>query len=115
MKIEEILDDIPVLETERLILRKLNTDDLEDMFEYGSDGLKMYSILLDEEISTDESNFRSNDDHITSTASKIKLKLADNNYLPEIIELHKDEEVREMLGVIDLPDENYLKKNNFLL
>lgn len=33
MKIEEILDDIPVLETERLILRKLNTDDLEDMFE----------------------------------------------------------------------------------
>jgi [ribosomal protein S5]-alanine N-acetyltransferase len=37
MKVEEICKDIPVLETERLILRKISIDDLEDMFEYGSD------------------------------------------------------------------------------
>jgi [ribosomal protein S5]-alanine N-acetyltransferase len=37
MKVEEIYKDIPVLETERLILRKITLDDLEDMFEYGSD------------------------------------------------------------------------------
>jgi len=74
--------------------------------------LKMYSILVDEKISPDESNFRSNDDNITATASKIKLELTDNKYLPEIIELHKDEEVQEMLGVMELPDENYLKNNN---
>lgn len=37
MKTDEISFDIPVLETERLILRKLTLDDLEDMYEYGSD------------------------------------------------------------------------------
>jgi [ribosomal protein S5]-alanine N-acetyltransferase len=37
VKIEEIYKDIPVMETERLILRKVTLDDLDDMFEYGSD------------------------------------------------------------------------------
>ncbi|MFT8322057.1 MAG: GNAT family protein [Bacillus sp. (in: firmicutes)] len=36
MKIEEIYGDLPTLETERLILRKLTPADLEDMYVYGS-------------------------------------------------------------------------------
>ncbi|KHF38890.1 GNAT family N-acetyltransferase [Halalkalibacter okhensis] len=36
MKIEEIYGNLPTLETERLFLRKIKTDDLEDMFIYGS-------------------------------------------------------------------------------
>ncbi|MEH7418753.1 GNAT family protein [Neobacillus drentensis] len=36
MKIEEIYGDLPRLETERLILRKVKLDDVEDMFSYGS-------------------------------------------------------------------------------
>ncbi|WP_071458639.1 GNAT family N-acetyltransferase [Bacillus massilinigeriensis] len=36
MKVEEIYGDLPVLETERLILRKVTLDDAEDMFKYGS-------------------------------------------------------------------------------
>lgn len=75
--------------------------------------LKMYSILVDEKKYFNRNYFKNNNDHNTSTASKVKLKLADNNYLPEIIELHKDDEVREMLGVIEPPDENYLKNNDF--
>ena len=37
MKIEQIFGDLPILETERLILRKITLDDLEDMHQYGSD------------------------------------------------------------------------------
>lgn len=37
MKVEEIYKNVPVIETERLILRKITLNDLEDMFEYGSD------------------------------------------------------------------------------
>lgn len=36
MKIEEIFGTFPLLETERLILRKITIEDIEDMFEYGS-------------------------------------------------------------------------------
>ena len=37
MEIEKIYGDLPVLETERLILRKVTTEDMEDMHLYGSD------------------------------------------------------------------------------
>ncbi len=37
MKIEDIYGNLPTLETERLILRKMTMDDTEDMFEYASD------------------------------------------------------------------------------
>lgn len=37
MEIQNIFSDLPVLETERLILRKLHWDDTEDIFEYASD------------------------------------------------------------------------------
>ena len=36
MNMETIFDDLPTLETERLILRKITFDDIEDMFEYCS-------------------------------------------------------------------------------
>ncbi|MDI7743123.1 GNAT family protein [Lysinibacillus fusiformis] len=36
MEIETIYKDLPVLETERLILRKVTVDDAEDMFSYAS-------------------------------------------------------------------------------
>jgi [ribosomal protein S5]-alanine N-acetyltransferase len=36
MDIEKIFGDLPVLETERLILRKITIDDIEDMYSYGS-------------------------------------------------------------------------------
>lgn len=36
MKIEDIYCDLPVLETPRLLLRKLTLDDLDSMFEYAS-------------------------------------------------------------------------------
>jgi len=37
LKTGDIFYDLPVLETERLLLRKLTLDDAEDMFEYASD------------------------------------------------------------------------------
>ena len=37
MEIEKIYRDLPILETERLILRKVTLEDLEDMYLYGSD------------------------------------------------------------------------------
>ncbi|MEK9196669.1 GNAT family protein [Lysinibacillus halotolerans] len=36
MKIKDIYSDLPILETERLILRKITLDDLEEMFHYCS-------------------------------------------------------------------------------
>lgn len=37
MEIEKIYNDLPILETERLILRKVTLKDIEDMYLYGSD------------------------------------------------------------------------------
>ena len=37
MKIEDIFNDLPILYTERLILRKMRLEDAEDLFEYASD------------------------------------------------------------------------------
>lgn len=37
MNIEKIYGDLPTLETERLILRKVTKEDIEDMYLYGSD------------------------------------------------------------------------------
>ena len=37
MNIEKIYSDLPILETERLILRKVTKEDIEDMYLYGSD------------------------------------------------------------------------------
>lgn len=37
MSLDEVLKDLPTLETERLILRKLRLDDAQDMFEYAQD------------------------------------------------------------------------------
>ena len=37
MNIEKIYSDFPILETERLILRKVTKEDIEDMNLYGSD------------------------------------------------------------------------------
>lgn len=37
MEIEKIYSDLPTLETERLILRKVTLDDVEDMYLYASD------------------------------------------------------------------------------
>lgn len=37
MNIEKIYSDLPILETERLILRKITKEDIEDMYLYGSD------------------------------------------------------------------------------
>ncbi|MBE4909925.1 GNAT family N-acetyltransferase [Bacillus luteolus] len=36
MKISDVFDDLPTLETERILLRKFNLDDVKDMFEYTS-------------------------------------------------------------------------------
>jgi ribosomal-protein-alanine N-acetyltransferase len=37
MKIEDVFGPLPLLETKRLILRKMTIDDAEDLFEYASD------------------------------------------------------------------------------
>ncbi|WP_127591334.1 GNAT family N-acetyltransferase [Paenibacillus lautus] len=37
MRIEDIFSDLPTLETERTILRKLRSEDEQDIFHYGSD------------------------------------------------------------------------------
>jgi ribosomal-protein-alanine N-acetyltransferase len=37
MEIEKIFGDFPILETERLKLRKITLEDVEDMYSYGSD------------------------------------------------------------------------------
>jgi len=36
MKIEDIFETLPILETERLLLRKITIEDVEDIFYYGS-------------------------------------------------------------------------------
>jgi [ribosomal protein S5]-alanine N-acetyltransferase len=36
MEVSEIYSDLPILETERLLLRKITVEDAEDMFVYGS-------------------------------------------------------------------------------
>ena len=35
--VKDVFDDLPILETDRLLLRRLEADDLEDVFEYASD------------------------------------------------------------------------------
>ena len=37
MQIEDVFSDLPTLETDRTILRKLRSEDEEDIFHYGSD------------------------------------------------------------------------------
>ncbi len=37
MRVDKIFGDLPLLETERLILRKVTLEDIEDMHQYGSD------------------------------------------------------------------------------
>lgn len=37
MKVSDVFDDLPAVETERLLLRKMTLDDAEDMFRYASD------------------------------------------------------------------------------
>jgi [ribosomal protein S5]-alanine N-acetyltransferase len=37
VKVQDIYKEIPSFETERILLRKITMNDLEDMFEYGSD------------------------------------------------------------------------------
>lgn len=37
IEVKDVFEDLPVLETERLVLRKLEMDDLEDIFEYARD------------------------------------------------------------------------------
>jgi ribosomal-protein-alanine N-acetyltransferase len=37
LQVEDVFGDLPPLETERLLLRKMRLDDAEDMFEYGRD------------------------------------------------------------------------------
>lgn len=37
MEVSEIYSDLPILETDRLLLRKITVEDAEDMFKYGSD------------------------------------------------------------------------------
>ena len=37
MKIEDVFGDLPKIETERLILRKMNLNDAQDLYEYASD------------------------------------------------------------------------------
>ncbi|MEK3975083.1 GNAT family protein [Psychrobacillus sp. FSL K6-2684] len=37
MNVEKIYGDLPILETERLILRKVTLEDIQDMYLYGSD------------------------------------------------------------------------------
>ena len=37
MKIKELINDVPVLETERLVLRKFNNNDADDLYEYCKD------------------------------------------------------------------------------
>lgn len=37
IEVKDVFDDLPILETDRLLLQKLRLDDLEDVFEYASD------------------------------------------------------------------------------
>ncbi|WP_066498145.1 GNAT family N-acetyltransferase [Abyssisolibacter fermentans] len=43
---------------------------------------------------------------------RVELKQAENEHLAVIRNLHKENDVREMLGVVELPDENYLKSKS---
>jgi ribosomal-protein-alanine N-acetyltransferase len=37
IEVKDVFGDLPILETDRLVLRRLEADDLEDIFEYASD------------------------------------------------------------------------------
>lgn len=58
MEIEDIFTNLPTLETNRLILRKLTLDDAEDMFEYASDPeVPKYTTWSVHKSITDTKNF----------------------------------------------------------
>ncbi len=55
MEIEDIFGNLPHLETERLILRKMTLDDAKDMFEYASDPEVVKYTLWDNHKSVEDS------------------------------------------------------------
>lgn len=89
MEIEDIYGDLPILETERLILRKVESKDLEDMFYYCS--------------KKEVSKYVTWDTHQTLSDTKEFLGFVLNQYLngkvaPWAIEY---KETRKMIGTID--------------
>lgn len=55
VKITDIFSSLPSIETERLLLRKMNIDDVEDLFEYASDPKVAENVLWDQHQSIEDS------------------------------------------------------------
>lgn len=53
--INDVLRDLPIIETERLILRRMRLDDAEDLFAYGSDPQVTRTTTWDTHLSVDDS------------------------------------------------------------
>lgn len=53
--IKDVLRDLPIIETERLILRRMRLDDAEDLFAYGSDPEVTRTTTWDTHLSIDDS------------------------------------------------------------
>ena len=54
MKIETLLKELPVLETERLLLRKVALTDSEDVFEFSSDPVVAHHMTWEKNSSKEE-------------------------------------------------------------
>jgi [ribosomal protein S5]-alanine N-acetyltransferase len=55
LKVEDVFGEVPKFETDRLILRKMNLEDKEDVFEYASDPLVTAHTIWDYHKSIDDS------------------------------------------------------------
>ena len=55
LKVEDVFADLPILETKRLLLRKMMLEDQEDVFEYASDPLVTAHTIWDFHRSIDDS------------------------------------------------------------
>lgn len=85
MKIEEIFGDLPILETDRLILRKIKLSDTQDLFEYASDPEVARCVTWDYHKSIEDSI----------------------NYLRSVIQKYRNKEISEW-GIV------YKENNKFI-
>ena len=89
MEIEEIYGDLPRLETERLILRKVTREDAEDIFAYGSDEEVSRYVTWDTHQSMEDS---------LGFISFIEQQYANKSIAPWAIEFKED---GRMVGTVD--------------
>lgn len=107
MKIEDLLKEIPVLETDRLLLRKIALTDVDDIFEFSSDPEVAYHM-------TWETN-KSKEETLTNFLKSV-IKGYDSGLSAEWAIVHK--ESRKVIGtcsLVDWSNEHYKAEIGYVL